>query len=68
MQLTNVQIQDVLTNLVRKEGGLNELLGFTLNALMLGDRNVFLSDQKVSNKGNRFYYPNFEGIVIISRL
>ena len=29
MQLTNVQIQDVLTNLVSREGGLNELLGFT---------------------------------------
>jgi hypothetical protein len=68
MQLTNVQIQDVLANLARKESGLNELFGFTLNALMLGDRNVFLSDKKVSNKGNHFYYPNFEGIVIISRL
>ena len=54
MQLTKVQIQDVLTNLVSKEGGLNELLGFTLNALMLGERSVFLSDQKTSNKGNGF--------------
>lgn len=54
MQLTKVQIQDVLTNLVSKEGGLNELLGFTLNALMLGERSVFLSDQKSSNKGNGF--------------
>ena len=68
MQLTNEQIQDVLANLVSKEGGLNELLGFTLNTLMLGDRYVFLSDWKDSNKGNHFYYPNFEGIVIISSL
>lgn len=54
MQLTKVQIQDVLTNLVSKEGGLNELLGFTLNALMLGERNVFLDGQKQLNKGNGF--------------
>ena len=54
MQLTKVQIQDVLNNLVSKEGGLNELLSFTLNALMLGERNVYLSDQGGLNKGNGY--------------
>ena len=54
MQLSNVQIQEVLNNLISKEGGLNELLGFTLNALMVGERKVYLSEQGGVNKGNGY--------------
>ena len=54
MQLSKVQIQDVLNNLVSEEGGLNELLGFTLNALMVGERKVYLSEQGGVNKGNGY--------------
>ena len=54
MQLSKVQIQDVLNNLVSKEGGLNELLGFTLNALMLGERNIYLGEQSGINKANGY--------------
>lgn len=54
MQLSKVQIQEVLNNLVSKEGGLNELLGFTLNALMLGERSSFLQEHKQNNKGNGY--------------
>ena len=54
MQLSKVQIQDVLNNLVIEDGGLNELLGFTLNALMLGERSVYLNEQNGINKGNGY--------------
>ena len=43
MQLSKVQIQEVLTNMVSQDGGLNDLLGLTLNALMLGERTGYLS-------------------------
>jgi putative transposase len=54
MQLSKLQIQEVLTNLVSQEGGLNELLGLTLNALMLGERDGYLSTSSVKNKGNGY--------------
>jgi putative transposase len=62
MQLSKVQIQDVVNNLVSKEGGLNELLSFTLNALMLGERSSYLSENKSTNKGNGFRYGTAFGL------
>jgi putative transposase len=62
MQLTNVQIQEVLTKMVSQEGGLNELLGLTLNALMLGERAGFLSTADGSNKGNGYRYGTAYGL------
>jgi putative transposase len=54
MQLSKVQIQEVLTNMVSQEGGLNELLGLTLNALMLGERTAYLGTNASKNKGNGY--------------
>jgi putative transposase len=54
MQLSKLQIQEVITNLVNQEGGLNELLGLTLNSLMLGERTGYLAKFKGSNKGNGY--------------
>ena len=54
MQLSKVQIQEVVNNLVKQGGGLNELLGITLNALMLGERSSFLENQVEKNKGNGY--------------
>jgi putative transposase len=62
MQLSKVQIQDVVNNLVSKEGGLNDLLSFTLNALMLGERSSYLSENKSINKGNGFRYGTAFGL------
>jgi transposase-like protein len=62
MQLSKLQIQDVLTNLVSQEGGLNELLGLTLNALMLGERQGFLSSSDQKNKGNGYRFGTAFGL------
>lgn len=62
MQLSNVQIQDVLTNLVSKDGGLNELLGLMLNALMHSERSSFLAENLEGNKGNGYRYGTAFGL------
>lgn len=62
MQLSNVQIQDVLTNLVSKDGGLNELLGLMLNALMHSERSGFLDQYGPNNKGNGYRYGTAFGL------
>lgn len=54
MQLSKVQIQDVLGQILREPNGLNDLLGLTLNALMLVERNGFLKECKGENKGNGY--------------
>lgn len=54
MQFSKLQIQELLTNLVSQENGLNELLGLTLNALMLGERSSYLKDSSLKNKGNGY--------------
>lgn len=62
MQLSKVQIQEVLTNMVSQDGGLNDLLGLTLNALMLGERTGYLSTTDGQNKGNGYRYGTAFGL------
>jgi putative transposase len=62
MQLSKVQIQSVLTDLVSRENGLNELLSLTINALMLGERQAHLSSSYEANKGNGYRYGTAFGL------
>lgn len=62
MQLSKLQIQNVLSDVLDSEGGLNELLGLTLNALMLGERNGYLDQIKGVNKGNGYRYGTAFGL------
>lgn len=62
MQLSKVQIQDVLTNLVAKDNGLNEVLGLMLNALMHSERSSFLEQHRQNNKGNGYRYGTAFGL------
>ena len=53
MELTKKQTEQILSNFLDKENGLNEVLGMMLNAMMLCERQEFLKAEK-SNKANGY--------------
>ncbi|HEY9187447.1 MAG TPA: IS256 family transposase [Ignavibacteria bacterium] len=55
MELTNVQKNEIILELLSKEGGINSLLSIILNNLMKAERDIFLNTQRSSNnKGNGY--------------
>lgn len=56
MELSKVQIEEVIDNhVVNKENGFNDIMQFTLNALMKAERTIALSEQpKGTNKANGY--------------
>ena len=53
MNITKKQTEEILSNFLAKENGLNEVLSMTLNAMMYCERNEYLSGS-TRNKGNGF--------------
>lgn len=53
IELTKVQLQTSLSNLLEEESGLTQVLEMTLNGLMYAERNNYL-DQSTNNKGNGY--------------
>ena len=55
INLTNLQLQDAISNLLNEEKGLSKVLEMTLNGLMFAERSEFLSKERDSgNKGNGY--------------
>lgn len=54
MELSKLQTEDVLKQFLSKENGLNEVLELLINSLMKSEREAFLKDTVVHNKGNGF--------------
>lgn len=54
MRLTKLQTENVLHQFLDKENGLNEVLEMVINALMQGEREVFLDSSKEKNKANGY--------------
>lgn len=61
IDLTKVQIQEAINQLLEKENGLNEVLQMTLNGLMYAERSAFLEEQK-ENKGNGYRFVKAVGL------
>jgi len=61
MNLTKKQTEEVLSNFLIKENGLNDVLQMVLNSLMLSERAVHLRDRSYNNKGNGFRMANVFG-------
>jgi transposase-like protein len=53
IELTKLQLETSLSNLLEEENGLTQVLEMTLNGLMYAERNNYLS-QSSSNKGNGY--------------
>jgi len=53
MELTKKQTEEVLSNFLSKENGLNSVLEMVLNSMMLSERAAYLSDDP-DNKGNGY--------------
>lgn len=53
MNITKKQTEEVLSNFLSKENGLNEVMQMTLNAMMLCERTEYLT-QTEDNKGNGY--------------
>src|SRR5690625_3869522 len=53
MIVSKVLLNDLITNHIKQENGLNEVLEFTLNAMMKHERELHLEDAE-SNKGNGY--------------
>lgn len=63
IRLTKLQLQSEISNLLKQENGLNEVLQMTLNAMMLSERNDFLlSEENLDNKGNGYRYAKAVGV------
>jgi transposase-like protein len=60
MNLTKKQTEEVLSNFLDKENGLNEVLEMVLNAMMYSERSTYLTTDK-SNKANGFRPGNVFG-------
>lgn len=55
------QVQTILDDLVKKDGGVNSLLELTINSFMKAERYDFIKDSK-GNKGNGYRKINALGI------
>ena len=53
MIISKVQLKNLISNHIKQENGLNEVLEFTLNAMMKNERNLYLEDA-VANKANGY--------------
>ena len=53
IELTKVQLQESLNNLLEQESGLTTVLEMTLNSLMYCEREHYLNESN-SNKGNGY--------------
>lgn len=63
IRLTKLQLQSEISNLLKQENGLNEVLQMTLNAMMLSERSDFLlSEENLDNKGNGYRYAKAVGV------
>ena len=63
IRLTKLQLQSEISNLLKQENGLNEVLQMTLNAMMLSERSDFLlSEENLDNKGNGYRYAKAIGV------
>ncbi len=60
MNLTKKQTEEVLSNFLDKENGLNTVLEMMLNAMMYSERQIFLTEDR-NNKGNGFRSGNVFG-------
>lgn len=60
MNLTKKQTEEVLSNFLDKENGLNEVLSMMLNAMMYSERKEHLSDA-ISNKANGYRHGSVFG-------
>lgn len=60
MNFTKKQTEEVLSNFLDKENGLNEVLEMVLNSMMYSERGVYLSSDE-SNKANGFRAGNVFG-------
>ena len=54
MELTKLQTENVLKQLLSKENGLNDVLEILMNSLMYSEREVFLKDNQSTTKGNGY--------------
>ena len=61
MILTKKQTEEVLSNFLVKENGLNDVLQMVLNSLMLSERTVHLNEAEEKNKGNGYRMANVFG-------
>ncbi|MCH2451505.1 MAG: transposase, partial [Gracilimonas sp.] len=53
MIVSKVLLNDLITNHIKRDNGLNEVLEFTLNAMMAHERELHL-ESTVDNKGNGY--------------
>ena len=60
MNLTKKQTEEVLSKFLGEKDGLNDVLQMMLNAMMLCERELFLSKEE-DNKGNGFRQSNVFG-------
>jgi transposase-like protein len=60
MNLTKKQTEEVISNFLEKENGLNTVLEMMLNAMMYSERQSFLSEG-ANNKGNGYRTGNVFG-------
>ena len=61
IQLTKLQLQQELNNLITQEQGLNEILTMVLNALMYSERADFLATKNPGNKANGYRFAQAKG-------
>lgn len=54
VKLNPKQIQAVLNQLTEQPNGVNQLMEYTLNSMMLAERTAYLEAAKTGNKGNGF--------------
>ncbi len=57
MNLTKKKTEEILSNFLTKENGLNEVLQMVLNSLMLSERTVHLQTSE-NNKANGYRREN----------
>lgn len=62
LKLTKSQLQTVLNDHIIQENGINDLFAMLINGLMFSERQTFLSESEVSNKGNGYRLAQRAGI------
>jgi transposase-like protein len=62
LKLTKSQLQTVLNDHIFKENGINDLFTMLINGLMFSEREIFLSQSEIPNKGNGYRLAKRSGI------